>query len=471
LQNSNEKSSFNKKYINFDIAATTPPFLEVEKGIINDLSDYGSVHRGAGVKSKISTKKYEESRATIKSFVNARDKDYVVFTSNTTAGMNQLAYIFSNIKGKILLSDIEHSSSSLPWIFYEGRKKTTNQVTLKDALNNNTEKINDKIEEFGKKQVITFKTSSEFKYNLKNIDRIFNEQFNRGEDEKIKLIVITGASNVTGYKPPIKKITTIAHKYGAMVIIDACQLLQHDRVNMMEDKIDFLVFSGHKMYAPFGSGVVVGNKKIFDAFWPYQMGGGNFPYISKKGKVFRYKNEDAHDPGTPNYIGARAIHYAIKQLDSIGLNSIKQKERLLIIKTYKGLSEIEGVHIYNEQSENNIINTSLLTFNLDSFSCYLLAEILNDYYGIATRAGSFCVHEFARRIMKIENDDFIVKKVKEGNTSYIPGAVRISLGLVNELEDVDFFLTAITKIKKNGVEFYLNQYKDIQGFSEYKKYK
>jgi len=253
-----------------------------------------------------------------------------------------------------------------------------------------------------------------------------------------------------------------------MVLVDACQMLQHNTVDMEEQGIDFIVFSGHKMYAPFGGGAIVGNNNLFDAFWPYQMGGGNFPYISKNGEVLRYKNEQAHDPGTPNFIGIRSIHHSIKQIEEIGITNIKTHENDLINKVYNDLKQINEVTIYNTLNEDEL-ETSLLTFNLKHFPSYLLSEILNDEYGIGTRAGSFCVYEFTRRIMKIESDKNIVKQVKKGDTSLIPGCVRVSFGLMNTLNDVELFINAIKDISNKGINSFMYKYSQVKNSSEYRK--
>ena len=130
------------RHVNLDNAATTPPFKSVMNNLETEFHEYASVHRGAGRKSQLSTERYEASRQTIRRFVNGRISDYVIFTPNTTVGINQLAYFFSYIKGKVLVADIEHSSSFLPWVFQEGRQKTIEQVSLKDALHGNTSILN-----------------------------------------------------------------------------------------------------------------------------------------------------------------------------------------------------------------------------------------------------------------------------------------------------------------------------------------
>ncbi|MDO5980916.1 aminotransferase class V-fold PLP-dependent enzyme [Flavivirga spongiicola] len=458
-----------RRYVNLDNAATTPPFASVENGVLNDLIEYGSVHRGAGKKSKISTNKYEEARDTVKKFVNARQDDYAVFVPNTTSGINVVAYMFSQIKGKILVSDIEHSSSLIPWMFHEGRHQNKEQVSLEDALKNNTETYNDTILTKGREKVIVHKTKEDFSFNLKDIESVFKENSSKLPDDRIKLLVVTGKSNVTGYRAPIKQMSKIAHMYGAMVLLDACQLLQHEKLDVREEDVDFALFSGHKMYAPFGSGAIVGNKKIFDAFWPYQIGGGNFPYISASGEIVRVKNEQAHESGTPNYVGARALHFSIKQLLNIGFSKIKTHELNLVNRAYIGLKSIKGLILYVNENKDGLLNTSLLIFNLKKFPCRLLAEILNDEYGIGTRAGSYCVYEFSRRIMNVKSDEKILEQAKFGNMSLIPGSVRVSFGLENEEEDVSYLVNAIRTVSGNGVDYYLTKYSQLFNSGEFVK--
>ena len=458
-----EFSLTRNNYINFDNAATTPPFKSVEEALNKDLLKYGSVHRGSSYKSQISTENYEHVRKIVREYVHATDDYYTVFVPNTTSGINQIAYIFSQITGKILFSDIEHSSSMLPWIFHEGRRNTSKQVSLRDALANNTDPFNKEIVDLGKQQVVTFKTNSDFSYNLVDIARIFEERNNKIDKETIKLICIVGASNITGYKPPIKELSTIAHNYGALVMVDACQLIQHDQIDMVDQGIDFLVFSGHKMYAPYGSGAIVGIKKLFDAFWPYQMGGGNFPYISADGIVCRNKNERAHDPGTPNYVGARAIEYSIQQLKELGIENLKNHNKYLFTKAIKTLSSINQVILYNSYWNDS----SVIAFNVSKFPHYLVSQVLNDLYSIGTRAGSFCVYEYTRRINGIQEDEDILQLVQAGDISKIPGCIRVSFGLMNTEQEISRLAFALKEIIDNGPEYYLKLYMQIHNSAEY----
>ncbi len=216
--------------VNLDNAATTIPFLAVNQAVAEFLRTYGSVHRGSGQRSGTSTEKYDEARDRIQQFTGASLDNYVVFTKNTTEAINHVAQLWSGIPGKVLVSDIEHSSNLLPWL----------------AGN----------------EVIQYRTNQNGTLNIEDVEELFKKH------EDIKLLAITGSSNVTGYKPPIHDLAEISHKHNAMIMVDACQLIQHQIVNVLPNDdprhLDFVAFSGHKMYAPFGGGVLVGPKDFFD---------------------------------------------------------------------------------------------------------------------------------------------------------------------------------------------------------------
>ncbi|MDP7324471.1 MAG: aminotransferase class V-fold PLP-dependent enzyme, partial [Candidatus Woesearchaeota archaeon] len=350
------------KYVNLDNAATTKPFKAVVEMISKNLVEYGSVHRGAGQHSKISTDKYEKSREAIGKFVGTSEKDYVIFTKNTTEAINQAAALWKTFPGKILVSDIEHSSSMLPWLKHQ--------------------------------EIYQFKTKNS-KFDLEDIERIL-----RNYPGNIKLVVITGASNVTGYKPPIHKIAGLAHKYRAKILVDVCQFLQHEKIDMLPDDhpehIDFIAFSGHKMYAPFGAGVLVGPKSFFDRAIPYQIGGGNLPYITSENEVKRFNTVQTHDPGTPNAVGVWAMEAAIKELEEIGMENIKKYEHALVGLALAQLRRLPNIKIYLPNGHGSII-----PFDIEGLPDKLVAEILALEYGIGTRAGSFCTYELMRSLKNI----------------------------------------------------------------------
>src|SRR3989344_6467393 len=346
--------------VNLDNAATTTPFSAVNQRVAEFLKSYGSVHRGSGQRSITSTKDYEEARSKIQRFVGASLEDYVIFTKNTTEAINHAAELWSNIPGKVLVSDIEHSSNLLPWL--------------------------------ARNEVIQYRTNSDGTLNLTSIKEMFKKH------RDIKLLAVTGSSNVTGYKPQIHNLAELTHKHSAMILIDGCQLIQHEKIDVLPNNdprhLDFIAFSGHKMYAPFGVGVLIGQKKFFDQATPYQIGGGNLAYISRDLKIKRFNRVQTHDPGTPNAVGAIALAKSIDIIKSIGYDRIYEYESNLVRRAYKGLSKMEGVEVYLSESGLG----SIIPFDVTGIDSRLTAEVLRDDYGIGVRAGTFCAYELIRKM-------------------------------------------------------------------------
>lgn len=419
------------RYVNLDNAATTPPLKEVEDAVLAYMRTYGSVHRGAGMKSHVSTDDYEDSRNVIREFVGAEPDSYVLFTGNTTGAMNRAAHHFSFLKGKVAVSSIEHSSSWLPWIKAEGIKALgSEQVGLEDL-----DQVSDRIQALGREQVLTYAVNDQFEFDLDDIEKLLREN-------KIKVFVLTASSNATGYCPPIKEIGELVHKYGAWYVVDACQYLQHHEINMVELGIDFLAASGHKFYAPYGGGFLVGPKRFFDQFISYEIGGGNLPYITSQGEFLRYRNQLAHDPGTPNAVGAIAMSAALKALTKIGLENVATHEHRLARRAYEYLWSNPKIELFVPERHLNTV----LPFNVKGRESREIAKELNDRFGIGLRAGSFCVYNVIRHLLKIEDESEIIQGVQEGRENAVPGFVRASIGLCNTDEDIDRFIEALEVI-------------------------
>jgi len=421
------------RYVNLDNAATTPTFLCVQKIVDDYLVSYGSVHRGAGTKSKVSTDIYEESRDVIKKFVGAPDDAYVLFSGNTTGAMNMAAYYFSFLSGKVAVSSIEHSSSWLPWVKSEGIQKLAGKQVEIEEMN----KINSSIQLLGRGQVLQYDVNEKFEFDLGNIENLL-----RGN--KIKAFILTACSNATGYCPDIKKIGELVHKYGAYFIVDGCQFIQHHKINMREMGIDFLAASGHKFYAPYGGGFLIGPKKFFDHFISYQIGGGNLPYITKDGEFLMYQNQLAHDPGTPNAVGVVAMASALKKIDEIGIQNIESYEKELSTKLWEYLMSNPKVKVYVSKEHLG----SVVPFNIINREPREVAEELNSRFGIGLRAGSFCVYNVIRKLLKIEDESKIVADVKAHKNNAVPGFIRASFALCNTEKDVERLIEAIEKITK-----------------------
>jgi len=416
------------RYINLDNAATTSPFKRVKQNIDQFLDAYGSVHRGAGQKSEIATKAYDKAREDVSRSVGASKDYYVILTKNTTEAINHAAELMHFIPGRVLVSDIEHSSNLLPWLKYN--------------------------------KSIVYRTTKDNKIDYGRIVEIF-EKFKKAKgDKRIKLLAVVGASNVTGYKPDVHRLAKIAHKYGAYVLVDSCQLLQHEKIKIMgkDDPrhLDFIAFSGHKMYAPYGGGCLVGLKKFFDEVIPYQIGGGNLAYITQDFKIKKFETVQTHDPGTPNAVGIISMAEAFKELEDIGMDKISKYEHELIRYAFSRLGEINGLKIYSDPNNN----PSMILFDIEGFDYRLTSEILAKEFGIGTRAGSFCVYQLIRKLKAIseKDDKRIAAEVGKGVTLNMPGVIRASFALYNNVEDVDRLANAIKTIIKKGPEHYSRRY-------------
>ncbi|MBI4453495.1 aminotransferase class V-fold PLP-dependent enzyme [Candidatus Woesearchaeota archaeon] len=452
------------KYVNLDNAATTIPFKSVIEKVLSNLCEYGSVHRGSGQHSKITTERYEHVRETIRKFVGASSDDYIIFTSNTTTAVHLAASLWAQRYGFILVSDTEHSSNLLPWAQHE-------------HIKNNGRVVRE------------YNINPDGTIDIEQVRQCFERAKNDDKDRtfaanslKIKLLAVTGASNLTGYKPQIYELARLAHSYSAKIFVDACQLLQHEHLDMLPDDdpchIDFIAFSGHKMYAPFGAGVLVGPKDFFDGrdlpspFFGidfhnlvygsvYQLGGGNIPYIDSDGGVLRPKIERAHEPGTPNFTGAIAIEEAILQLQEIGIQHISRYEHSLVALALNGIKENSRIRLYLPKDSNEeYIFSTVIPFDIEGLPHKLVAEVLAQEYGIGVRAGSFCSYELIRKLKGItkEQDQQITKEILKGVTANIPGLVRASFGMINNLEDVNKFVSSVSEISNRGIEYYRQRY-------------
>jgi len=392
--------------INFDNAATTPPLCAVMKEI-NDFSPwYSSIHRGTGYKSVLSSDVYERGRVVIKKFVQADAKrDIVIYTKNTTEAINLLAYqLAQNHRRPIILStEMEHLANDLPW-----RRDFQLEYV--------------KINQYGQLSLYDLEQKL-VKYN-----------------GAVGLVTVTGASNVTGYINPIHKIAQLAHQYHAQILVDGAQLIPHAPIDMKphysSEHIDYLVFSAHKMYAPFGIGVLIGPTETFETGEPMLKGGGAVRLVSHQ--FIEWDHPPTKDEsGTPNVIGIAALMAAIEMLNCIGMKVIHNYERNLINYAIAGLQDIPGVQLYchNEMDEQRV---SLISFTASDISHHQLAQELSDHAGISVRSGLFCAHPYVEKLLNLSTEK--LNDLHHYHQIPIPGLVRMSLGLYNTQHEIDILL-------------------------------
>lgn len=408
-----------RQYVFFDNAASTPSFSDVKEAVNEALEWYSAIHRGAGIKSLISTKAYDDAHEIVEKFVNANpSKDTVIFGKNTTEAVNKLANRLELTKQDVVLvSGMEHHSNDLPW-----RKYAT--VKFIDINEDGTLNLED----------LEYKA---LKYRT-----------------NLKVIAITGAANVTGIVNPYYEIAEIAHKYGAWFVLDAAQLAPHRKIDMKDhddpQHIDFLVMSAHKMYAPFGTGVLVGNNSVFKKGDPDFVGGGTVSVVTHD-EVHWAHLPDKEEAGTPNYLGAVAFAKALKILDEIGMDKVAEHEVELTNYMLKKMKAIPQIKLLGKtEFENPYDKLGVITFNVDGFQDGLVAAILCYEGGIGLRNGCFCAHPYVKHLLKVtkEDSDKLVKDLISGNRSNLPGAIRVSFGCYNTIEEIDYFTEIIQKVIK-----------------------
>lgn len=409
--------------INFDNAATTPPFKAVIEDVIKFTPYYSSIHRGEGFKSRFSTSVYEKSRTTVKQFINDyKDKYEVIYVKNCTEAINKLAEIWSyDFKGSIVLSTfMEHHSNDLPW-----RKN------------------------FDVKYIDTDEKGCLSISDLKNKLNLYKG--------KVSLVTLTGASNVTGTKNSIYDISKLVHSYGAKILIDGAQLVPHSNFSMgleiPNGTIDFATFSGHKMYAPFGCGVLIGPKDFFNSSYPTHVGGGTITFVTHD-KVIWAPSPDKEEAGSPNVIGSVALASSIKLLSKISMDNIEDTERSLTKYTTENMKSMRSIVLYGDYEDINN-KVSIIPFNIEGMHHSIIAKALAFEFGIAVRSGCFCAHPYLQKLLKLPSE--MVAQMAHTKKDLQPGMVRISFGLYNTIDEVNALLYALTTIIKNK-DYYIKKY-------------
>lgn len=407
--------------INFDNAATTPPFSSVLQSVLNFAPWYSSIHRGTGYKSQYSSEVYEKSRDVIRAFVKADSDNTVVFVKNTSEAINKLSYrLYHKNRHSVILSTyMEHHSNDLPWR--------------------------------NKYDVDYIKVDNNGRLLIRDLEKKL-----RKYKKQIALVTIAGASNVTGYKNPINDIAEIVHKFDAKIMVDAAQLIGHSCVDMKPDNssrhIDYLAFSAHKMYAPFGAGVLIGPQYDFEKGEPEYRGGGTIDIVTHD--LIKWAEPPHKDEaGTPNIMGVVALSEAVRTLNSIGMANLEAYENSLVEYALAKISTIPGIKLYCDTDIRDRVG--IIPFNIDGLSHQIVALALSAESGIAVRNGCFCAQPYVQKLMKIPRNE-IRKRIKNPSLSH-PGMVRLSFGLYNNYDEIDVLVQKLCEISENK-ELYKERY-------------
>ena len=395
--------------VELDQAASTQALPAAADRVSEFLPWYSSVHRGAGFRSRRATAAYEEARLAVLRFAG-RDPDgddVAVLCRNTTEAINHLAYRLRFSPDDVVVTTVvEHHANLLPW----GRVAERRYVECGPTGTFSVEDVTTALD----------------------------------TGRRPSLLALTAASNVTGWLPPIDAIIDAAHQRGIPVALDAAQLAPH---RPLPAAADYLAFSGHKLYAPFGSGALVGRRSTFADGDPFLAGGGAVDLVDLDEVVWTAP-PDREEAGSPNVVGAVALHAAIDELGTIGWERIIEHETALGLRLRRGLSAIDGVTLLGPAPDSGEGTLAVAAFTVEGMHHALVAARLSAEWGIAVRHGCFCAHPYLIRLLGLGGAAVHAYRdqVLHGDHRTMPGAVRASAGLGTSGDEIDVLLAAVAEL-------------------------
>jgi len=414
------KQSFNiygsnepRNLIYFDHGASTHPSLRVLDKYMEFLKHfYSNVHRGKHFLSMISTELFDRVYNTVFEYIHAeKDNNTIILTSNTTTALDIAASVMQEFEGITLVSLMEHHSNDLPH-----RKRS---------------------------KVVHFGLNPDGTLDMNDLEQ-------KLRSNKVKLVAVTGASNVTGFIPDIHEIARLAHANGAKVLVDAAQLLAHREIDVKPDSdeghIDFLAAAGHKAYAPFGSAFLFGPREILDTASPYIPGGGTVLYVTEDDAYFA-ESPDRHQGGTPNIAGAIALAESLNFLSEVGLANIRHHEVALTEYALSRLGTVPDIEILGNIPPSRRLG--VISFNVGDINNNLVSMILNYEAAIATRNGCFCAHPYLHSLLGLTDTTELRRKLVLGEDVDLPGAVRATVGIYNTKEEIDELIRMLLIISRH----------------------
>ena len=382
----------NENITYLDSGATTQKPIQVIKAVEEFYQKYNAnPHRGAYSLSVEATEQYENTRTKIAKFINAKHREEIIFSKNATESLNLIAYSYGldNLKkdDEVVISIMEHHSNLVPW------------------------------------QKMTKQTGSKLNYMYINENyEITDEEIENKITDKTKIVGITHVSNVLGTINNVKKIIKYAHKKGAIVIVDASQSIPHMKIDVQDLDADFLVFSGHKMLAPLGIGVLYGKREILNKMTPFLMGGDMIEYVYEQETTFA-PLPNKFEAGTQNVEGVIGLGAAIDYIEDLGYDKIQEIEHEVISYARQELSKLDYLTLYTTPNEEN--HSSVISFNIKGVHPHDVASIL-DSEDVCVRSGNHCAQPLMRFLG-------------------IDSTCRASFYIYNTKEDVDKLVKALDK--------------------------
>ncbi len=421
-------------YLNLDNAASTPALRDVMDAVAEFVPYYSSVHRGTGFKSRLSTEAYDRAHKIVGTFVGANlDTNTVIFGKNATEAINKLAYRLRLSSSDVVISTLlEHHSNDLPWR--------------------------------GQAEVVHVDATTDGRLDEDDFDR----QIERYGD-RVALVAVLGASNVSGLVQPIHRLARKTHERGIKILVDAAQLAPHRPIEVKPDDdpehLDFVVISAHKMYAPFGTGALIGPKEVFLDSSPEYSGGGTVDVVTLEDVVWAGL-PDREEAGSPNVVGAVAMATAAAALMEEGMDKIADHEDELIAYALERLGAMAGITVYGETDPAKSRSmVGVIPFNVDGVHHALVAAILGYEGGIGVRNGCFCAHPYVVHLLDLSEEEAARwrARITGGDKSDMPGMVRASFGCYNTIEDIDRLVEMLERVVRRN---YVGEYQILPGTGE-----
>ncbi len=395
-------------------ASTHAPQPVIDAVVDLHSNHYANIHRGNHALSIESSDLFDGAVDDFANFIGAKpEHGRFIMTGNTTQALSLAAHVMKDEPGATLTTLAEHHSNDLP-------HRAAGEL------------VHAAVDHYGRPD-------------LEDVEA-------KLQDHQIKLLAVTGCSNVTGYMPPIHDLARLAHDHGAKILVDAAQLYAHAPIDVKPDDhpehIDFLAAAGHKAYAPFGSAFLFGDEDLFNAAPPVMPGGGTVDWVTDMGAWFN-KSPDRHMGGTPNITGVVAFAAATRWLAGIGMDNVRQHELELIEQGhghFERLAEEHRVEMLGTPEAHEKVG--VFSFLVPGTHHDVVSQVLSNEWGIATRNGCFCAHPLLHRLLRLGDTSKWTDALSRGESIPLPGATRATVGIYNEARDVDLLAQAVDAVAR-----------------------
>ncbi len=383
-------------------ASTHTPSRVLERYSTFMADEYANIHRGTHLLSRKATERFDDCYYVASDFIGGDlERGCVVFLTNTTQAIDLASHVMAGVPGKVIVTELEHHSNDLPH-----RQRGP---------------------------VLRVRVRPDGSLDMEQLEALLS-------GNEVKLVALTGASNVTGWMPDLHAVARLAHEHGARVLADCAQLLAHAPIDVRDpdhpEHIDFVAAAGHKAYAPFGASFLYGPRSLMDAAPPYLPGGGTASRVSKMGAEF-VRSPDRHQGGTPNIGGVIAFAEAMRFLDEVGMERVREHERELTRAAFEGIRDLKGVTIYGPSDPD--ARLGVISFNVEGISDQLAAAVLSEEHALACRNGRFCAHVYVDRLLAQQGG-------YSAEPGASPGATRASFGIYNDMDDVARFVEGVSAL-------------------------